>query len=69
MYVLTLVFLLSGDQKSYEIIGAFNSLSKCESASLSNSSSTKCFHLDPDKGIMEIYPSGTSQEKPREDIY
>ncbi|AKE59674.1 hypothetical protein PU088_000111 [Citrobacter farmeri] len=59
MYVLALVFALSGNNTKSEVIGAFTDYSQCEAASQAHSSKTKCYFLDPQKGMQEVNVSDT----------
>lgn len=54
MYALALIFTLSATDVSPEVIGVFKTLPHCEAASQANSSKTKCYFLDPDKGLVDI---------------
>lgn len=54
MYALALIFALSGNQTQKEIIGVFSTQLQCEAASRSQSSATRCYLLDPEKGMVEI---------------
>lgn len=59
MYVLALVFALSNNTTQTEIIGAYSALTQCEAASIAYSSKTKCYYLDPQKGMQEVNASDT----------
>lgn len=54
MYVLALIMSLSGNASNNEIIGAYSHLEQCENASLEYTSKTKCYYLDPQKGMMDV---------------
>lgn len=54
MYVLALIFALSNNTTKSEVIGAFSDLAQCETASLAYSSKTKCYFIDPQKGMQEV---------------
>lgn len=59
MYVLALVFALTGNNTKSEVIGAFTHYPECEAASQAYSSKTKCYFLDPQKGMQEVNASNT----------
>ena len=65
MYALALIFTLSSSDVSPEVIGVFKTLPQCEAASLANSSRTKCYFLDPDKGLvcMENHDTDNANEE------
>lgn len=54
MYVLALIFSLAGNAEKSEVIGVFSSHPECEAASQLQSSRTRCFFLDPEKGLVDI---------------
>ena len=54
MSVLALIFALSNNTTKSEVIGAFSDLAQCETASLAYSSKTKCYFIDPQKGMLEV---------------
>ncbi|HCC5836966.1 hypothetical protein [Citrobacter farmeri] len=54
MYALALIFTLAGNGEKSEVIGVFSSSLECEAASQSQSSRTRCFFLDPEKGLVDI---------------
>lgn len=54
MYALALIFTLSATDVKSEVIGAFKTLPQCEAASQAHSSRTKCYFIDPDKGLVDI---------------
>ncbi|WP_253030791.1 YebW family protein [Escherichia coli] len=58
MFALALVFILSGEDIKSEIIGVYHSLSECQAASKLQSSATRCYYLDPEKGIVEPDKNG-----------
>ncbi|AUO63834.1 hypothetical protein WM46_03180 [Citrobacter freundii complex sp. CFNIH2] len=60
MYALALIFTLTANEVSSEVIGVFKTLSGCEAASEAQSSRTKCFFIDPEKGLVDIENHGTS---------
>lgn len=54
MYALALIFTLSATDVKSEVIGVFKTLPQCEAASQAHSSRTKCYFLDPEKGLVDI---------------
>lgn len=66
MYVLVLIITLAGNTTSNEVIGAFSHLEQCEGASLANSSRTKCYYLDPQKGMQEVNSLNTVKPSKKE---
>lgn len=56
MYVLVLIFIISGNNSKGEIIGAFSSLSQCKEVAITYSSRARCYYLDqqnPHNGLTE----------------
>lgn len=54
MYALALIFTLTTTDVTPEVIGVFKTLPQCEAASETHSSRTKCYFIDPDKGLVDI---------------
>ena len=65
MYALALIFSLAGNGEKSEVIGVYSSRLECEAASQSQSSRTRCFFLDPEKGLVDVASHSDNDKNPK----